>query len=81
LRRVEPWLWSCGVSNISLLEAVLGQLVRLDIRGRRPARPDPDKRPETAQIVLFTGVRYERGGPDAPDKPLGTTAGTKRRRG
>lgn len=69
------------MSNISLLEAVLGQLVKLDIRGRRPARPDPAKVPETAQIVLFTGVRYERSGPDAPDKPFGTADGTKRRRG
>jgi len=69
------------MSNISLLEAVLGQLVKLDNRGRRPTRQDPGKGPETAEIVLFTGVRYERTGPDAPDKPLGTATGTKRRRG
>lgn len=53
--------------------------MRLDSRARKPARPDMGKSPTTAQILLFTGVRYERTMPDAPDKPIGTA--TKRRRG
>ncbi len=46
-------------------EAGLGKLVHLDKR-RRPARPRPD--PATGgQVVMFTGVRYERGPGSEPD--------------
>ena len=61
------------------LEARLGKLVKMPKRGRadRPA----GRAPETAEIVLFTGVRYERNGaPLLPNKPTGA-ASRKRRRG
>jgi hypothetical protein len=47
------------------LEAGVGTLVKFDQRGR-PA----SKRPRNvagAQILLFTGVRYERGTPSMPN--------------
>ncbi len=60
-------------------EARLGKLVLFEKRGRSPkARPEPA---EPAEIVLFTGVRYERNGTTLPDKPTGSATGTKRRRG
>lgn len=62
--------------------------MRLD-PGTRPASSDaiaPDKLPAPAgdcrgaEILLFTGVRYERH-PVLPDTPEGTSAGSTRRRG
>jgi hypothetical protein len=60
-------------------EAGVGKLVQFDKRGRHPkARPILFG---NAQIVLFTGVRYERDGTPVPgNKPLGTTR-PKRKRG
>ncbi|MHB1104232.1 MAG: hypothetical protein ACYC0C_15965 [Devosia sp.] len=56
----------------------MGKLVQFDKRGRHPkARPI---NLGNAQIVLFTGVRYERDGTPVPGKPLGTTR-PKRKRG
>ncbi len=56
----------------------MGKLVQFDKRGRHPkARPLSFG---NAQIVLFTGVRYERDGTPVPGKPLGTTR-PKRKRG
>jgi hypothetical protein len=58
-------------------EAWLGKLVQLPKQGRiSKARPQADG---TGEIVLFTGIRYEREG--APDKPAGAASGGKRRRG
>jgi hypothetical protein len=55
----------------------LGKLVQFDRKGRHPkGRPIS---PGSAQIYLFTGVRYERDGTPLPGKPQG--AGAKRRRG
>jgi hypothetical protein len=46
----------------------------------RSARPVVQQQ-ETAEIVFFTGVRYERSGaPLSPNKPAGAASG-KRRRG
>ena len=46
----------------------------------RSAKP-PGEPPGTAEIVLFTGVRYERdGAPLLPNKPAGAASG-KRSRG
>ena len=60
-------------------EAGLGKLVQFDRRERNPkARPDHSG---TAEIVIFTGVRYERDSAPLPDKPLGSPARAKRRRG
>ena len=54
----------------------LGKLVQFDKRGRHPkARP---LLVGAAQIVLFTGVRYERDGTPVPGKPLNRS---KRKRG
>ena len=57
---------------------MVGKLVQFSKRGRHPkARPI---NPGEAQIVFFTGVRYERDGTPIPGKPLGT-ARAKRKRG
>jgi hypothetical protein len=54
----------------------LGKLVQFDKRGRHPkARPVVTG---NAQIVLFTGVRYERDGTPVPGKPVNRP---KRKRG
>lgn len=57
---------------------MVGKLVPFNKRERHPkARPT---NPVDAQIVFFTGVRYERDGTSTPGKPLGTTP-AKRKRG
>ena len=55
----------------------MGKLFQFIKRGRsaKPKRAGP----ETAEIVLFTGVRYQREGSPLPDKPV--APGAKRRRG
>ena len=58
-------------------EARLGKLVQLPKRGRTPKTRSQSAGP--GEIVLFTGIRYEREG--APDKPAGAASGGKRRRG
>jgi len=56
----------------------LGKLVQFDKRGRHPkARPITRG---NAQILIFTGVRYERDGTPVPGKPL-RPARVKRKRG
>jgi hypothetical protein len=58
-------------------DAGMGKLVQFDKRERHPrARPINTG---NAQIVLFTGVRYERDGTPVPGKPLGTTRPTRKR--
>lgn len=58
-------------------EAGLGKLVQFDLRSRaakvRPAKPG------TAQIVIFTGVRYQRDGTPIPGKPLGNVRPKRKR--
>ena len=56
----------------------MGKLVHFDKRGR-PARAR-QVIPGSAQIYIFTGVRYERDGTPVPSKPLGP-ARAKRKRG
>jgi hypothetical protein len=58
-------------------EARLGKLVQLPKRGR--ASKSPVQSTGSGEVVLFTGVRYERN--DAPTKPAGAASGGKRRRG
>jgi hypothetical protein len=56
----------------------LGKLVQFDKRGRHPkARP---VNPGNAQILMFTGVRYQRDGTPVPGKPVGSSR-SKRKRG
>ena len=57
----------------------LGKLVQFE-RRRRDAKPRGPK-PAEAQIVIFTGVRYERKEPAEPDKPSDASARSKRKRG
>lgn len=63
-------------------EARLGKLVQLPKRGRsaKPAAQSLGAH-EPAEVILFTGVRYERNDtPGLPNKPAGAASG-KRRRG
>jgi hypothetical protein len=58
----------------------MGKLVQFDSRGKagHPAKPD---RPIEAEILIFTGVRYERQtSVDSPNKPTASSRG-KRKRG
>lgn len=58
-------------------EARLGKLLQMPKRGRsaKPAAGQP------GEVILFTGVRYERNDtPSLPTKPAGAASG-KRRRG
>ena len=59
-------------------EARLGKLVQLPKRGRTKTR---SQSAGTGEVLLFTGVRYERDGTTLPHKPVGTASGGKRRRG
>ena len=83
LRRVRTTNGHVPIGNLPTpSEARLGKLVQMPKRGRsaRPAGLEP------AEVIIFTGVRYERNGTPAdgasplPNKPTGTTSG-KRRRG
>jgi hypothetical protein len=55
----------------------LGKLVTFE--KRRVERKEPITKPAQAEIVLFTGIRYERGSGE-PGKPP-ASAGSKRKRG
>ncbi len=60
-------------------QPTMGKLLHLDKRGRHArVKPVPSG---GAQIFLFTGVRYERDGTPVPNKPIGSPARTKRKRG
>ena len=63
------------------LEARLGKLVQFTKREHEPRRRPADAAGATgAEVVLFTGVRYERATAPVPDKPMGPASGTRRRR-
>ena len=56
----------------------MGKLVQFE--KRETSRDDgKSRRLEGAEILMFTGVRYERDNSGAPPKP--TASGTKRKRG
>ena len=57
----------------------LGKLVQFEKRRQAPRRAPEAGKGGDAKIVLFTGVRYERG-TTLPDKPP-AAAGPKRKRG
>jgi hypothetical protein len=59
------------------MEAGVGNLLKLD--GRRRLRATGKKASVDAQILIFTGVRYERGTPSIPKKSLDPRP--KRKRG
>lgn len=57
----------------------MGKLVQFE--GRKSGRTDGQGTPmRSAEILMFTGVRYERATPETPTKPT-TTNRAKRRRG
>jgi hypothetical protein len=57
----------------------LGKLVEFE-RRRREVRPRSPKQ-APAEILIFTGVRYERNEAKEPDKPTTASARSKRKRG
>jgi hypothetical protein len=57
----------------------LGKLVQFERREGRPERSETD-RPAQAEILIFTGVRYERDTQPMPPKPS-ASSGSKRKRG
>ncbi len=59
----------------------MGKLVQFESRGKGSAAPREGGGSAEAQILIFTGVRYERGTGAAPTKPTATTSGGKRKRG
>lgn len=64
-----------GPPPIPPVEARLGKLLQLP--KRRPKPVSPVEAEPKGEVVLFTGVRYERGDPPAN----GPTVGAKRSRG
>ncbi len=66
-----------GKGERNKMEGGLGKLVKID--GRRKLATAGKKPPGDAQILMFTGVRYERGTPSLPKKSLGPRS--KRKRG
>lgn len=73
-----PGQWGRG-NHARPPEARLGKLVQFTKRGRTSKTRSQSAEP--GEIVLFTGVRYERDGTPLPDKPAGAASGGKRRRG
>ena len=69
---------SNGNGGASELEDSLGKLVKFD--QRRKAATSGAKKSGGAQILIFTGVRYERGTSQPPNKRLDPTR-PKRKRG
>jgi len=58
----------------------LGKLVLFEKRSRAETGTRTDG-PTNAEILIFTGVRYERGAPTVPTKPTASSSGGKRKRG
>jgi hypothetical protein len=58
----------------------LGKLVHFEKR-ERPAEGGKQDRSRGAEILIFTGVRYERDTPTMPTKPTASSSGNKRKRG
>lgn len=58
----------------------MGKLVQFENRGKGSAAPR-DGGSTAGQILIFTGVRYERDTGANPTKPTATSSGGKRKRG
>jgi len=56
----------------------LGKLVPFEKQAK--SRDSKSDRPGGAEILIFTGVRYEREAPNVPTKPT-ASSGNKRKRG
>jgi hypothetical protein len=74
LRRLDTGHW-----GRSRPERQLGKLVQFEKRSG-DARPIEGERRGKAEILIFTGVRYERDSSGVPNKPL-PSPGAKRKRG
>jgi hypothetical protein len=57
----------------------MGKLVQFENRGKAASAVKPDRAGQ-AEILIFTGVRYERQNGNSPDKPSASSGG-KRKRG
>jgi hypothetical protein len=62
------------------VEAVLGKLVQFENR-KGSGTPRTGAGLTEGQILIFTGVRYERDTGANPPKPTATSSGGKRKRG
>ncbi|MEO7222497.1 MAG: hypothetical protein ABIY37_08495 [Devosia sp.] len=58
----------------------MGKLVQFESRGKGAAGVR-EKRTIEAEILIFTGVRYERQPGASPTKPPASSSGGKRKRG
>lgn len=58
----------------------MGKLVRFDSQRKVGSASRPDGTGE-AEILIFTGVRYERQSAETPTKPTASSSGGKRKRG
>jgi len=54
----------------------MGKLVNFE--RRKPAHPPRQDHSQGAEILIFTGVRYERSAPVTPTKPTSSRAKRKR---
>ncbi len=59
---------------------IVGKLVRFERREREARSDDGSEQPLEAEILIFTGVRYEREAPSLPPKPS-SSRGSKTKRG
>ena len=73
----RPDLGGWDTPNTS--ERNLGKLVQFETKSRAAGSGKPG-RSSTAEILIFTGVRYERDMPATPTKPTASPR-TKRKRG
>jgi hypothetical protein len=70
-------IWGPGAAPI-WRRSELGKLVQFERKGK--ARADRPARSTEAEILIFTGVRYERDSGAKPTKPT-ASSGAKRKRG
>jgi hypothetical protein len=59
----------------------VGKLVQFESREKGGSPAPREGAAAEAQILIFTGVRYERQADSAPTKPTATSSGGKRKRG
>jgi len=67
-----------GIGPIGQAEKQLGELVQFERRDKDRSE-GKSARVQSAEILIFTGVRYERDTSTMPTKP--TASGAKRKRG
>ena len=59
----------------------MGKLVQFEQKGKGSGTPREGAGLTEGQILIFTGVRYERDTGANPPKPTATSSGGKRKRG